>query len=132
MSSNPARFGRADAFKDMAKKCGATVKDVFWTLGEYDVIAIVDAPDDVSMTAWTTESPRRDSALLPCRRIRTSSAPVCRATKTRNLHFAVRPVPKVRYSEAFQEWICLDYFFSLGPTRCVGVCHDEGTQSDAR
>jgi uncharacterized protein with GYD domain len=22
---------RADAFKEMAKKCGATVKDVFWT-----------------------------------------------------------------------------------------------------
>jgi uncharacterized protein with GYD domain len=31
---------RADAFKDMAKKSGATVKDVFWTLGEYDVVAI--------------------------------------------------------------------------------------------
>jgi uncharacterized protein with GYD domain len=30
---------RADAFKNMAKKCGATVKDVFWTLGEYDVVA---------------------------------------------------------------------------------------------
>ena len=42
---------RAAAFKDMAKKCGATVKDVFWTLGEYDVVAIVEAPDDVSMTA---------------------------------------------------------------------------------
>ena len=42
---------RADAFKDMAKKGGATVKDVFWTLGEYDVVAIVEAPDDVSMTA---------------------------------------------------------------------------------
>jgi len=42
---------RADAFKDRAKKCGATVKDVFWTLGEYDVVAIVEAPDDVSMTA---------------------------------------------------------------------------------
>ena len=25
---------RAEAFKEMAKKCGATVKDVFWTLGE--------------------------------------------------------------------------------------------------
>ena len=25
---------RAAAFKGMAKKCGATVKDVFWTLGE--------------------------------------------------------------------------------------------------
>src|SRR4029450_8152626 len=42
---------RADAFKDMAKKCGATVKDVFWTLGEYDVVSIVEAPDDISMTA---------------------------------------------------------------------------------
>jgi len=42
---------RADAFKDMAKKCGATVKDVFWTLGEYDRVAIVEAPDDISMTA---------------------------------------------------------------------------------
>jgi len=28
----------------MAKKCGAAVKDVFWTLGEYDVVAIVEAP----------------------------------------------------------------------------------------
>jgi uncharacterized protein with GYD domain len=30
---------RAEAFKDMAKKCGATVKDVFWTLREYDIVA---------------------------------------------------------------------------------------------
>jgi len=44
---------RADAFKDMAKKCGATVKDVFLTLGEYDVVAIVEAPDDISHDcAW--------------------------------------------------------------------------------
>jgi uncharacterized protein with GYD domain len=42
---------RADAFKDMAKKCGATVKDVFWTLGEYDVVPVVEAPDDISITA---------------------------------------------------------------------------------
>jgi uncharacterized protein with GYD domain len=27
------------------------VKDVVWTLGEYDVVAIVEAPDDISMTA---------------------------------------------------------------------------------
>jgi uncharacterized protein with GYD domain len=42
---------RADAFKEMAKKCGATVKDVFWTWGEYDIVAIVEAPDDISITA---------------------------------------------------------------------------------
>jgi uncharacterized protein with GYD domain len=42
---------RADAFKDMAKKCGASVKEIFWTLGEYDIVAVVDAQDDISMTA---------------------------------------------------------------------------------
>jgi uncharacterized protein with GYD domain len=42
---------RAEAFKDMAKKCGATVKDTFWTLGQYDLVAILEAPDDISITA---------------------------------------------------------------------------------
>jgi uncharacterized protein with GYD domain len=42
---------RADAFKELAKKSGATVKDMFWTLGQYDIVAIVEAPDDVSVTA---------------------------------------------------------------------------------
>jgi uncharacterized protein with GYD domain len=43
---------RADAFKNTAKKAGATVKEVFWTLGQYDVVTIVEAPDDV-ISAWT-------------------------------------------------------------------------------
>ena len=42
---------RAEAFKNMAKKCGVTVKDLFWTLGHYDVVAILDAPDDMSITS---------------------------------------------------------------------------------
>jgi uncharacterized protein with GYD domain len=42
---------RAEAFRDMAKKCGVTVKDTFWTLGQYDIVAILEAPDDVSITA---------------------------------------------------------------------------------
>jgi uncharacterized protein with GYD domain len=42
---------RADAFKNTAKKAGAIVKEVFWTLGQYDVVTIVEAPDDVTMTA---------------------------------------------------------------------------------
>jgi uncharacterized protein with GYD domain len=42
---------RADAFKEMAKKCGATVREVYWTLGRYDIVAIVDAKDDESITA---------------------------------------------------------------------------------
>lgn len=42
---------RADAFKQAAKKHGATVREVFWTLGQYDSMIIVEAPDDVTMTA---------------------------------------------------------------------------------
>jgi uncharacterized protein with GYD domain len=42
---------RAEAFKQSAKKHGATVKEQFWTLGQFDIVAIVDAPDDATMTA---------------------------------------------------------------------------------
>lgn len=42
---------RADAFKEMAKKSGAAVKELFWTLGQYDIVSIVEAPDDETMTA---------------------------------------------------------------------------------
>lgn len=44
-------IGRAEAFKEMARKCGVTVKDLYWTLGATDVAAICDAPDDESATA---------------------------------------------------------------------------------
>jgi uncharacterized protein with GYD domain len=42
---------RADAFKDMAKKCGAKVRDLYWTLGQYDAVTIIEAPDDMTATA---------------------------------------------------------------------------------
>jgi uncharacterized protein with GYD domain len=42
---------RAEALKDMARKVGATVKEVYWTLGQYDVAAVFDAPDDATITA---------------------------------------------------------------------------------
>ena len=37
---------RADAFKDMAKKFGVTVREFFWTYGRYDMVAINEAPDE--------------------------------------------------------------------------------------
>ena len=42
---------RAEAFRETARKLGATVKEVYWTLGQYDVVTIVEAPDAASMTA---------------------------------------------------------------------------------
>jgi uncharacterized protein with GYD domain len=42
---------RAEAFKQMAKTFGVTVKDLFWTQGRYDVMTIVEAPDEFSAMA---------------------------------------------------------------------------------
>ena len=39
---------RADAFKELAKTFGVTVKDIVWTQGRYDVVIIVEAPDESS------------------------------------------------------------------------------------
>ena len=37
---------RADAFKEMAKTFGVTVKDIVWTQGRYDIVTIVEAQDE--------------------------------------------------------------------------------------
>jgi uncharacterized protein with GYD domain len=42
---------RADAFRQMAETFGATVKDIFWTQGRYDIVTVVEAPDELSATA---------------------------------------------------------------------------------
>jgi uncharacterized protein with GYD domain len=43
---------RADAFKkESASKFGIKVCDMLWTLGEYDMITTVEAPNDETMAA---------------------------------------------------------------------------------
>jgi uncharacterized protein with GYD domain len=42
---------RAAAFKGAAKKMGAKVTGIYWTLGAYDGLLIFDAPDDETATA---------------------------------------------------------------------------------
>jgi len=42
---------RAEALQKTAKKIGATVKDVYWTLGQFDVLAVCDAPDAATASA---------------------------------------------------------------------------------
>ena len=43
---------RADAVKEAAKKFGANMPQIYWTLGRYDLVAIIEAPDDESATAF--------------------------------------------------------------------------------
>ena len=42
---------RADAFRHMAEKVGASVKSIHYTLGSRDIVAIIEAPDDETATA---------------------------------------------------------------------------------
>jgi uncharacterized protein with GYD domain len=37
--------------KSAAKKAGCTVRELYWTQGQYDVVTIMDAPDEASATA---------------------------------------------------------------------------------
>jgi uncharacterized protein with GYD domain len=46
---------RADALKERAKSLGVTVKEVYWTLGQYDTVIILDAPDETALTAFGLE-----------------------------------------------------------------------------
>ncbi|MFQ5840287.1 MAG: GYD domain-containing protein, partial [Candidatus Methylomirabilales bacterium] len=41
---------RAEAFRGLAKKMGVTVKEIYWTIGRYDIATIIDAPDDATAT----------------------------------------------------------------------------------
>ena len=43
---------RTESVRDMAKKAGLTMKESYWTLGQYDVVAVFEAPDDEAMTAF--------------------------------------------------------------------------------
>ncbi len=46
---------RADAFAELVKKRGGSVKGIYWTLGEYDIVAITEAPDAETATAVLLE-----------------------------------------------------------------------------
>jgi len=43
---------RADAVKEAARKFGASMTQIYWTMGKYDLVAIIEAPDDASATAF--------------------------------------------------------------------------------
>ncbi len=42
---------RAEDVRVLAKQMGVTVKDIYWTLGQYDVVVIIDAPDETAAIA---------------------------------------------------------------------------------
>lgn len=43
---------RAAAAKETAGRYGVTMREIFWTLGEYDVVCVLEAKDEQSLTAF--------------------------------------------------------------------------------
>jgi len=43
---------RAALVSEMGKSAGVNMKSIFWTLGGFDLVIEVEAPDDATMTAW--------------------------------------------------------------------------------
>ena len=44
---------RNEAVRELAKKAGLAMKESYWTLGAVDVVALFEAPDDETMTAFS-------------------------------------------------------------------------------
>ncbi|MFJ1548249.1 GYD domain-containing protein [Streptomyces sp. NPDC088246] len=42
---------RAEAFGAEVQKLGAKLLNIYWTVGPYDLVAVVEAPDDETATA---------------------------------------------------------------------------------
>jgi uncharacterized protein with GYD domain len=43
---------RSEAAMAEAEKMGMKITEAFWTMGAYDVVVVLDAPDDETMTAF--------------------------------------------------------------------------------
>jgi uncharacterized protein with GYD domain len=43
---------RSQGVSELAKKAGLTMKETYWVLGPYDVMAVFEAPSDEAMTAF--------------------------------------------------------------------------------
>ncbi len=42
---------RTEGFKALEAKAGVKVKEFYWTLGHYDIVTIVEAPDTATATS---------------------------------------------------------------------------------
>lgn len=43
---------RAAAAKEVAGKFGVTMREIYWTLGSHDMVCVLDAKDEASLTAF--------------------------------------------------------------------------------
>ena len=44
---------RAAAAREAAKKHGVNMRDIFWTMGEYDIVCVLEAEDEAALAAFS-------------------------------------------------------------------------------
>jgi uncharacterized protein with GYD domain len=43
---------RAGLAAEMAKSFGCEMREIYWTVGQYDIVTLIDAPDEQSFAAF--------------------------------------------------------------------------------
>jgi uncharacterized protein with GYD domain len=56
VSSARETIQRADMVRDLAKQVDGDLKATYWTLGRYDAIALLEAPNDEAATAFALKA----------------------------------------------------------------------------
>lgn len=46
-------INRSEKAREIAKRVGAELRDVYWTMGPHDVVGLIEAPDDDTASAFT-------------------------------------------------------------------------------
>jgi uncharacterized protein with GYD domain len=44
---------RAKSFREVAEKAGVKAREMLWTMGRYDLVLVIDAPNDETMCRMT-------------------------------------------------------------------------------
>jgi uncharacterized protein with GYD domain len=44
---------RAKSFREMAEKAGVKAREILWSMGRYDFVWVIDAPDDETVSRLT-------------------------------------------------------------------------------
>jgi len=53
ISSVKETVKRSDAARDMATRFGVKMKDIYWTQGQYDLVILLEANDEASVSAFS-------------------------------------------------------------------------------